>query len=48
MRTILNFTLAILLLVAFIGSGAFFVSVSSGLKLKRVESQEEAVGDDSE
>lgn len=39
MRTFLNFTLAILLLIAFIGSGAFFLTVSKGLKLERVEAQ---------
>ena len=37
MRTFLNFTLAILLLIAFIGSTAFFISISNGLKLERVE-----------
>lgn len=35
MRTFLNFTIAILLLLAFVGSGAFFVIVSKDLKLER-------------
>ncbi|MDQ8192269.1 hypothetical protein [Roseibacillus persicicus] len=35
MRTFLNFTIAILLLIAFVGSGAFFVIVSKDLKLER-------------
>lgn len=35
MRTLLNFTVAILLLVAFLGSGAFFYLVSKDLKLER-------------
>lgn len=35
----MNFTLAILLLIAFIGSGAFFLVVSQDLSLERVESQ---------
>ena len=35
MRTFVNFTLAILLLIAFIGSGAFFVIISKDLKLER-------------
>lgn len=34
-RMFLNFTLAILLLIAFIGSAVFFISVSNGLKLER-------------
>ena len=40
MRTLLNFTLAILLLIAFVGSAAFFVSVSNGLKLERAAAEE--------
>lgn len=36
MRTFLNFTIAIALLLAAVGSGAFFVMVSKDLKLKRV------------
>ena len=35
MKTFINFTLAILLLIAFVGSGTFFVLVSNGLKLER-------------
>jgi len=42
MRTLLNFTLAILLLLAFVGSTVFFVSVSKGLKLERVAETSEA------
>lgn len=37
----MNFTLAILLLIAFIGSGTFFLIVSKDLKLERVEVQAE-------
>ncbi|MGJ8723968.1 MAG: hypothetical protein ACSHYB_05375 [Roseibacillus sp.] len=37
MKTFVNFTLAILLLIAFVGSGAFFVIISSDLKLERNE-----------
>lgn len=36
MKTFVNFTLAILLLIAFIGSGAFFVIISQDLKLERL------------
>lgn len=42
MRTFLNFTLAILLLIAFVGSTVFFVSVSKGLKLERVTTEASA------
>lgn len=37
MRTFLNFTLAILLLIAAVGSSAFFIIVSKDLKLERVK-----------
>ena len=33
----MNFTLAIFLLIAFVGSGAFFLIVSQDLKLERRE-----------
>ncbi len=39
MRTFMNFTLAILLLLAFVGSGVFFVMVSQDLKLERVQKE---------
>ncbi|WP_200392159.1 hypothetical protein [Roseibacillus ishigakijimensis] len=42
MRTMMNFTLAILLLIAFLGSGAFFVLISKDLKLER-RSEESAL-----
>jgi len=44
MRTLLNFTLATLLLLAFVGSTAFFISVSKGLKLERAAETTEAPG----
>lgn len=34
----MNFTLAILLLIAFVGSGVFFLTVSQDLKLERSDS----------
>ncbi len=36
MRTVLNFTIAILLLLAFVGSGAFFFFISKDVKLERI------------
>lgn len=39
MRTLLNFTIAILLLAAFIGSGAFFYIISKDLKLERAAAE---------